>query len=415
MPDRIHVHSFLPYSPGQVQTQIRRQHVRPGSAESEVRSVLGSATSSTEQYHTRLYIYIYLYMYMYIYIYGRSPTPGPGPRAATTLVVYAWFPPLAASPGAFRRPQNGPGRLRDGPRRPPRSQDGPRGPRDAQRSLQDAQTPSPRSKMVPRRFKWHPNSAKRPPRGVPRRPQEAKTIDFSIVFESCLDSRLFGDRTLQDRPRGPQDRPKTARDAPKTAPRRPKRPPKASQDGPRGPQDGPGAAQDGPRRAPTGLQYCLSEPSGPQEGPARPQEAPSGPQEAPRGPQTARTEAPRGDLTGPNGAQRGFTIASKRPPEVPQETPHIFLTRPGLWRPQVARDGDDVGGSGDDDDGPGLFLFSAQRPPPFRRPAAPSTLFELQDGFQTASKTSSDFRPFPKPFRATFRLHFGSARESTRT
>eukprot|EP00959_Pyramimonas_sp_CCMP1952_P166626 3482551-Pyramimonas_sp.AAC.1 len=64
--------------------------------------------------------------------------------------------------------------------------------------------------MIPKRLKWPPRRAKRPPRGVPRGLQEANFIDFSMVFEVFLDSRLFGDRTLQDRPRGPKDRPKTA-------------------------------------------------------------------------------------------------------------------------------------------------------------------------------------------------------------
>ena len=75
------------------------------------------------------------------------------------------------------------------------------------------ETPKDRSKtptIVPRRLKWPPKRAKRPPRGVPRGPREAKFIDFSMVFEGFLDSRHFGDWTLQDGPRRFQDRPKTA-------------------------------------------------------------------------------------------------------------------------------------------------------------------------------------------------------------
>ena len=49
------------------------------------------------------------------------------------------------------------------------------------------------------------------------------------------------------------------------------------------------------------------------------------------------------------------------PLEVSQETPQIFLFRPGHWRPQEARDDDDVGG-GDDDDGPGGGAIAVTMP-----------------------------------------------------
>ena len=119
----------------------------------------------------------------------------------STSLVYARFPPLAESPRAPRRPQNGPGRLRDGPRRPPRwSKRAPR-----------------RPKIAPRRPRWSQdgfsglqNAPRALQEGFPGGSQDAKIDDFSMVFAGFWGSRLFGDRTLQDCPRGPQDRPRTA-------------------------------------------------------------------------------------------------------------------------------------------------------------------------------------------------------------
>eukprot|EP00959_Pyramimonas_sp_CCMP1952_P047919 1000367-Pyramimonas_sp.AAC.1 len=39
---------------------------------------------------------------------------------------------------------------------------------------------------------------KRPPRALPRRPQEAKIIDFLLVFGELWGSPLFGFPTIQD-------------------------------------------------------------------------------------------------------------------------------------------------------------------------------------------------------------------------
>eukprot|EP00959_Pyramimonas_sp_CCMP1952_P319381 6683072-Pyramimonas_sp.AAC.1 len=74
--------------------------------------------------------------------------------------------------------------------------------------------------MVPRR-------PKRPPRRLPRGPQEAQIIDFLSVVEN------FALKTIQE---DPQDRPKTAPEAPKKAPRQPKRAPRQPKRRPRRPK-----------------------------------------------------------------------------------------------------------------------------------------------------------------------------------
>ena len=130
--------------------------------------------------------------------------------------------PLPASPilpGLPGRPWRLPGALQgfhDGPGSPPRP---PRGPK----------MPPRRAKMASRRPKRPPRRPKRPPRALPRGPQEAKIIDFPMVFERFWHSRRFGFPTLQDDPRGLQDRPKTAQEASKRAPRLPKRTPRRRQ------------------------------------------------------------------------------------------------------------------------------------------------------------------------------------------
>ena len=191
------------------------------------------------------------------------PASGHSPRVSPSLFYNAATSAcekglcINGGAGAQKRLQGASGRPRDGsttldvgaktpkraPRRPKIAPRRPSWPSDGPRGLQEA-----------------PN---RPPRGLPRGPQEAKIVDFHWFFQCFWPSRLFGFPTLDDRPRGPQDRSKTAQEAPKTASRRSKRPSRGPQDGPRGSQDGPRGAQDGPR--------------GPQDGPKRPQEGPQKP------------------------------------------------------------------------------------------------------------------------------------------
>ena len=59
------------------------------------------------------------------------------------------------------------------PRRPIWAQDGPRGRPDCPIALQEA----------PRRAKKPPRRYRKPPRGLPRRPREAKIVNFPLVFQ----------------------------------------------------------------------------------------------------------------------------------------------------------------------------------------------------------------------------------------
>ena len=160
-------------------------------------------------------------VYMCIYTYMGDPGPrAPGRDHPCTTVP----PPRGAAPGEapghkdeLQRPQ---GRAPDRPRQP-------------------ASAPK-RAKMASRRATRPLTRPKRPARGFPRGPQEAKIVDFHLFFRCFLPSRFFGRPTLQDRPRGPQESSKTAQEgtktaqeSPKTAPQGPKRPPRGAPESPR--------------------------------------------------------------------------------------------------------------------------------------------------------------------------------------
>ena len=142
--------------------------------------------------------------------------------------------PLSPSPGA-QNPRLGGGSTS--------SSTHPGGPRSLQKAPKTGQEspkrPPRRSKRAPsgrkiarRRPRWPPDSPRSlqdAPRCLPRWPQDAKIIDFQLVFNFCLAFSPF----RLSRPKTAQKAPKTARGRPESAPR-----PK-TQDGPRGAQEAP--------------------------------------------------------------------------------------------------------------------------------------------------------------------------------
>ena len=158
--------------------------------------------------------------------------------------------------------------------------------------------------MAPRRSKRPPRRPKWPPRGFPRGPEEAKIIDFSMVFEGFYCSRLFGQTTTQNGPRGSTNRPKTAPEAPQRAPKRPKRAPRRTQRSPRRPKRAPRRPQESPKRAPRGSQEAPTRaPRWPnasktlQDGPRQPKRAPRQPKRAPKGPQKGSRKTPKRQIS----------------------------------------------------------------------------------------------------------------------
>ena len=107
-----------------------------------------------------------VYIYIYIYIYMGDPGPrAPGSAPPCTC-------PGPSLGGVPRGSQTASKRTRTASRRP----------QEAPKMVQEGpETPKDRSKtptMVPRQLKWPLNRAKRPPRGLPRGPQETKFIGF---------------------------------------------------------------------------------------------------------------------------------------------------------------------------------------------------------------------------------------------
>ena len=162
------------------------------------------------------------------------------------------------------------------------------------------QTPEDRSttpKMASRRPKRPPRWPKKHLRGLQKGPQEAKIVDFPLVFEGFWRSRIFSFR-----------RSKTPQEAPKTAPRPP-------QDGPRGLQEGPQTAQDGPKTAQEASKTAQYTPkTAPREG------TDGGPERAfrhlcPKRPLGGPKRPPRG----PRRPQKHLQQAPERPPKRPHE------------------------------------------------------------------------------------------------